>query len=373
MAKNEISTKVMQSLHPVVQSAADQLADFLPESVDPERFLRTMNGAIKSDNYLMDCLKTADGKKSLLIAFRQCAMDGLFPDGKREAAIIAFKGRATYIPMYGGLLKRMRNSGEVKDVQTGLISKNDDFDFQRGTETYLHHKQALENRGDKIGAWALVKTTDGGEYFDVMGKDEILAIKSAVKARSGPWFNKAHEGEMWRKTALRRASKLAPLSSEVQNVFSRDDTMYDFSATQAQTPADRLNQHMADKAAGSAGNVIDGRAERREPEKKVDERPDNAADQDADKPVSEKKTGRKPLDDAPKDEPKSKNDKVLFPQNPDDMTDKEWVEFTDALIEDYRKRNISMKAFDALYGEELNFLADKSAAQYDRILSLKSD
>ena len=89
MAKTEISTKVMESLHPVVQSAAQQLSDFLPDSVDPERFMRTMNGAIKSDKYLSDCLNTSAGKKSLLIAFRQCAMDGLFPDGKREAVIIS--------------------------------------------------------------------------------------------------------------------------------------------------------------------------------------------------------------------------------------------------------------------------------------------
>lgn len=392
MAKNEISTKVMDSFLPVVQSAASALVDFLPDSIDPERFLRTMNGCIKADKYLTDCLNTADGKKSLLIAFRQCAMDGLFPDGKREAAIIAFKGKATYIPMYGGLLKRMRNSGEVKDVQTGLICKNDVFDFQRGTDNYLHHKQALENRGEKIGAWALVTTTDGGEYFDVMGKDEILEIKKAVKARSGPWFNSAHEGEMWRKTALRRASKLAPLSSDVQNVFSRDDTMYDFSQTQAQTPADRLNSHMADKAAGRSGAVIDSKPSNKRlkaPEKdEADSRPSDERGRDQDerprdngpderdrqreREPEQKKSTRKPLEDKPDNEPdeQTSSGKVGFPCDPLEMSEDQWVQFTDDLIADYKARKIPMRDFDKLYGEELNYLADQSPQQYDRVLSI---
>jgi len=367
---NVPSTAVAKSGYlEIVEQSRASLSEFLPDTIDEDRFIRTMNATIKSDKYLMQCLNSADGRKSLLMAFRQCAMDGLFPDGKREAAIVAFKGNASYIPMYGGILKRMRNSGEVLDVETGLVCQEDFFDFERGTDGFLRHKQALTDRGEKIAAWALIRTKDGGKYFDVMGKDEILQIKAAVKAKKGPWFNAAHEGEMWRKTALRRAGKVAPLSSDVQNIFDRDNSMYDFSGTQEETVADRMRRNVTDMQNGKSLPLIPPEGGDAEPEpeakpKAKDPEPEVIEHQRA------KPSGRQRLGEPQKTPDSADGSRVSFSKDPDEMTDADWEAFATALIDDFNTRGMSFEDFDQFYVEELNHLAEASDTQYSRILGL---
>ena len=62
-----------------------------------------------------------------------------------------------------------------------------------------------------------------------MERDEILAIKKNVQAKKGPWFSDrgAHEGEMWKKTAVRRLCKMLPMSVELVEFFVQEDDFYD--------------------------------------------------------------------------------------------------------------------------------------------------
>lgn len=165
---------------------------------------------------------------------------------------------------------------------------------------------------------------------------------------------------MWRKTALRRTGKVAPLSSDVQNIFDRDNSMYDFSATQQETAADRMRRNV--------DNIPDdppALPPAPPPPASPPAAPPPPPPPPAEKPASK----RKPLG-----EPEQNQDqglvKVELPKNPADMTEQEWKTFTTYLIQDFEARGIPMKDFDAMYENELNHLADNSEASYDRILSL---
>lgn len=371
------------TLHPVVSDHRMQLEEFIPDSVDPDRFIRMMNGAIKGDMYLRKCLDTPKGVASLLVAFKQCAIDGLVPDGKREAVVLAFNNRqegfyqASYVPMYQGIVKRIRNSGNVLDIQTGLVCEKDEFDFRRGTDAYLHHRETLGPRGAMTGAWAMIKTKDGGMYFDVMGADDIKAVKNSVRIKNGPWSG-AFEGEMWRKTVLRRLAKIAPMSSDVMNIFERDDQNYDIAATVEPTGAERLEQSMRDKAAGKSGALIEGPKDiPDDPPEDIAPEPDPEPEVDPDPPVEEdpppkeepkRKSARKPIGE-PDPEPKT-DKRAKFPRPPKEMSEDEWAKFTDQLLEEFKASKMTARQFDDFYQDELNELAEYAVGQYDRILDV---
>lgn len=318
----------------IIVDHQDNIADFLPNHIDEEKFFLIANGILRGSTALRNCIKTGKGTAGFLGALKQAALDGLMPDGKIEAAIVPYGGIPTYVRMYHGMVKMMRQSGEIKDINTGLVCENDQFDFCRGTDNYVRHKQAFKDRGAKIAAWCVIRTKDGGEYFDIMGADEIIQIKNAAKAKNGPWGNKAHEGQMWRKTVLRRASKLAPISTDLQNRFAKeDDETYDFSHLQAPTEAERFLKNAKDK---KKRPVID-----------ID--PSN---QDA----------------AGSDEATEIEKKLSLPDDLDTMGEDDWDRFTADLIAEMKRLAVAQAVFESLYNDELDYMAQLSSGNYDKYL-----
>lgn len=337
-------------LMPIIIDHQEMIADFLPDHVDSEKFFLIANGILRGSKSLRECLGTKAGVAGFLGSLKQAAMDGLMPDGKREAAIVPYGGVPTYVRMYHGMMKMMRQSGEILDINTGLVCENDKFDFCRGTENYVRHKQAFTKRGKKVAAWCVIRTKDGGEYFDIMGADEIIAIKNAAKAKKGPWGNAAHEGQMWRKTILRRTSNLAPLSTDMQNSFAKEDEEnYNFDHLQKPSASERLVANMAKK---ERGNIID-----LDPSHDDDPDPDTDPGANGDRRAQEDREAE--MDVAPK---------IELPADPAKMDGEQWETFTNSLIEDLNKRGISGKEFDQLYKPELDHMANLSVADFDRIL-----
>lgn len=195
-----------------------QFAAVLPDHIPVERFRRVIITAV---NQTPDLIK-AD-RRSLFTACVRAAQDGLYPDG-REAALVMFGTAATYMPMIHGIRKRMRNSGEVDDAQAHVVCENDAFDYELGDTPFIKHKPALGERGKPIAAYAIIKLKNGEIIREVMSVPEIEKVRAVSRAKSnGPWV--AWWSEMARKTVLRRASKAAPASAEIDTLMRRDDEL----------------------------------------------------------------------------------------------------------------------------------------------------
>jgi recombination protein RecT len=204
------------------------IAMALPAHVTPEKFERIVANAIGSTPLLAKCLQ--DAPKTVWSSVMACAKDGLIPDG-REAAFVPFKSngkfQCQYIPMIGGILKMMRQSGEVLSLTVEVVYANDNFDYELGDDARISHKPRLDGpRGAPIAAYAILKTKDGGIYREVMSKEDIMKVKAISKAKNGPWSG-PFETEMWKKTVLRRLAKRSPLSTDVIDLIQRDDGMYE--------------------------------------------------------------------------------------------------------------------------------------------------
>lgn len=200
-----------------------QFAMALPEHVSPERFCRVVITAINSNPDLMKA-----ERDSVLSAAMKCAQDGLLPDGK-EAALVVYAGRAQYLPMIAGVLTKVRRSGELKTISAHVVYEHDTYSYQLGDQERIDHTPRADGpRGKAIAVYAIAHTKDGGIYREWMSIEEVNQVRNVSRAKNaGPWV--AWWGEMARKTVLRRLAKRLPMSTDLMQVFQRDDDHYDLS------------------------------------------------------------------------------------------------------------------------------------------------
>jgi recombination protein RecT len=222
-----VATASEQSANPVAvirQNLTAMEPEFkaaLPPHIPVEKFKRVALTAIQNTPALVN----AD-RRSLFGAFVRLAQDGLLPDG-REAAIVMFGNKAQAMPMIAGILKKVRQSGEVAKVSAQVVYANDKFVVKYGFDEDVEHiPPALnESRGDPIGAYATAVLKDGSQMLEVMSLEDIEKVRKVSRAaNNGPWVQ--WFGEMARKTVMRRLSKRLPMSTDLEEeIFSRDDTM----------------------------------------------------------------------------------------------------------------------------------------------------
>lgn len=228
-----------KELATTIQRMTPEFQKALAAHVPAEKFARVALTAINKNPRLAEC-----NRASLLAAFMTCAQDSLLPDG-REAAIVPFKDSAQYLPMVAGILKKVRNSGELKSITAQMIHRNDSFKYWiDGDGEHLEHAPNMfSDRGAAVGVYALAKTKDGGVYIEVMTMDDIEKVRQVSRAKdSGPWRDWPEE--MWKKTAIRRLSKRLPMSTDMVELFSRDDVMYEFNQSEEKEPAQPTSRRL---------------------------------------------------------------------------------------------------------------------------------
>ena len=184
------------------------------------KFIRTTLTAIQMQPELLDT-----DKRSLLGSCMKAAQDGLIPDG-REAALVIFRTKegpkTQYMPMVGGILKKIRNSGELASISANVVYEKDQFEYELGDYEAIKHKPFLGERGKAIAVYAIARTKDGAVYREVMSVADVEKVRAASRAaNSGPWTQ--WWDEMARKTVIRRIAKRLPSSADVDAVLEADN------------------------------------------------------------------------------------------------------------------------------------------------------
>jgi recombination protein RecT len=133
----------------------------------------------------------------------------------KYAYLIPRKGKCILDISYMGMIKVLTDAGAVKNVDAGVIYKNDKFDYRKGTDPYFKHQPTLSEKGEMIGAYAIAFFRDGGFQFEILGREDVEKIrntsesyKNEASRKFSPW--ETWEDEMWKKTALKRLFKLLP-------------------------------------------------------------------------------------------------------------------------------------------------------------------
>lgn len=206
----------------------NRLKSVLPTNIPVDRFIQIAQMAALS----MPDIKNAT-PTSIIKGLIQCAKDGLVPDG-REAALVVYKGEVAYQPMIDGVLKRIRLSGQVKNIFAKVVYHGDFFDYGvNESGEYLRHKPSFDTDRsfDNIMAvYAVAKLESDEKVIEVMTKEEVDRImymsKGSIDRSTGKvkpysvWGQ--HYDRMAIKTVLHRLCRRLPNASEVAQMLERD-------------------------------------------------------------------------------------------------------------------------------------------------------
>lgn len=252
MDKSKSMTPI-QSIRNDLERMSPQFKSVLPSNITPQKFIRTAMTSIQTTPSLMNV-----DRRSLFAEIMKCAQDSLLPNGD-EAAIVPFKDQAKYMPMVKGILKKVRNSGELASITAQVVHENDKFKFwvDGDGEHLMHEPVMFGDRGKEIGVYALAKCKDGAVYIEVLTNEDLEKIKNVSRGKNTPW-NGPFAGEMKKKSAIRRLSKRLPMSTDVEMIIKQDDDLYDFEEdrspiedkpeTKDITKPQRLSKLMAEEA-----------------------------------------------------------------------------------------------------------------------------
>lgn len=234
LSARDVETMPLGQLLDVYQ---DQFAKVLPDTIKPQQFARVVLTAISEHPEL-----SGADRRTLLNSCIKCANDGLLPDG-RDAALVVFNTKikdpqtnkerwikaVQYMPMIHGIRRRMFNSGEVLEAAAAVVYRGDKFRYSLGDQPFIEHEPPSDltvDRGDLVGAYAIIRMKNGQVIREVMRRHEIEVRRNQSKASNSLMWTKFYdEGAM--KTVLRHAAKSAPQASiDIQRlamILERDE------------------------------------------------------------------------------------------------------------------------------------------------------
>jgi recombination protein RecT len=195
---------------------------------------------LESNDYLLGIAMS--NRQSVINAVTNVAAIGISLNPARKQAYLVPRDKKVCLDIsYIGLVDLATQSGSIVWAKSELVYDADNFLMgEPGTLPKHQFNPFSKDRGAVIGAYVVVKTPSGAYLCDAMSLDEIHAIRdrsSAWKAwikdkRSCPWVT--DEGEMSKKTVIKRASKLWPkndrLNMAIQHLNVELDEGIDFSS-----------------------------------------------------------------------------------------------------------------------------------------------
>jgi recombination protein RecT len=137
---------------------------------------------------------------------------------KKQAYLVPRKGGITLVISYMGLLDLAIQSGSILWGQAEQVFASDKFTMNGFDQPPTHERNPFAtDRGALVGCYVVVKTRDGDYLTTTMTAPEVFAIRDRSDAykisKSGPWVT--DEGEMVKKTVIKRAAKTWPRSDRV--------------------------------------------------------------------------------------------------------------------------------------------------------------
>lgn len=213
---------------------APQLVKALESRIDVEHFQRIVMTTYQRGG---DRMLEAD-PISFLMAVVEAAQLGLKPDPNLgECYLIPRWNKAAQRVLidfqvgYKGLLKLVRRSGAVADIQAEIVYQNDDFAVELGTSRSISHVPwycaGADEPGEIVAAYATAVMSDGTAVFSRPLVYQDLVRRAEMSGRPGnkDWSNvwRDHFESMARKTAARDLCKWLPMPDDVAAAVTRDE------------------------------------------------------------------------------------------------------------------------------------------------------
>lgn len=185
-------------------------------SINFEREAKFALQTLLANEYAMKI--AASNRQSVINAVSNIAAIGIsLNPAKKQAYLVPRDGRICLDISYMGLLDLAIASGSIRWGQAELVYKSDRFVLTGVDKPPVHERDPFNtDRGEIVGVYVVVKTADGDYLTGTMSIADVYAIRDrssawrawTEKKKKCPWVT--DEGEMIKKTVIKRASKLWP-------------------------------------------------------------------------------------------------------------------------------------------------------------------
>lgn len=143
----------------------------------------------------------------------------------KHAYLVPRKGAVCLDISYMGLMHIAMDSGSIRWGQSVIVRKNDTFTVTGLGEKPVHAYSPFGDRGDIVGVYCCVKTSDGDFLTECMSIDDVFKIRArseSFKKKQGPWVT--DEEEMIKKTVVKRAYKYWPKVERLATAIEYQNT-----------------------------------------------------------------------------------------------------------------------------------------------------
>lgn len=174
-------------------------ANYNPANALKSAFFEMTNSA--SGNLLEKC-----SRESIANSLLNMAIQGLSP-AKKQCYFVPYGQNLSMQRSYFGTQKVVKSLSNVDDIWATIIYEGDEFEIEieGGRERIAKHTTSFLNRdNDIIGAYCIIKKSDGEEVLTVMTRKEIEASWSQSKNKS---VQNKFPQEMAKRTVINRAAK----------------------------------------------------------------------------------------------------------------------------------------------------------------------
>lgn len=228
-----------KQINKVMQSYGAQISQLLPAHISPQKFISMAVNHLARNEKLKEC--TA---RSILGAILQASHLGLdLTPELGQAYLVPYKDtkkgevNAEFQIGYRGLVSLMIDTGMISHVEAHVVHENDNFDIELGVDPKLTHKPEFNgDRGDIVLVYGVITYTNGNKRFDWMNKKDVYSLRArskSYKSDFSPW--KTDEAEMWRKSILKRMSKMEKMPMDKIMGLASDERIIPIDAFQGKT------------------------------------------------------------------------------------------------------------------------------------------
>ncbi len=172
---------------------------------------------VQSNQKLQECDENSFKNAILNVALTGISLNPVL----QYAFLIPRAGKCVLDISFRGLLKIAYDGGALANMDAEVVRERDKFAVIRGTTTEIKHVpdyfERSGDRGEIIGVYSVATYPNGQKSICIMNRAEVEEIKAksaAVKAgRDSIW--KDWEGEMYKKTCIKRHYKILPKSEKL--------------------------------------------------------------------------------------------------------------------------------------------------------------
>lgn len=211
------------TLRRLFDSQKPELASLLPKSMSADRLFRLALTEIVKNPALLNC--TAE---SWALAMQVCASQGLYPDsGLGYMYLIPRGDKVTALRGYQGDIALARKSGEISDIWAEVVYERDTYKVVKGLDRNIIHEPYAgdDDPGPLKACYAVAKLKSGDTTWVSLNKRDVMRHKASAQGTDradSPW--KAHEAQMWKKSAIRELFRWLPKATEeLERTFREDD------------------------------------------------------------------------------------------------------------------------------------------------------